>query len=409
MPHALLVLAIVAAVGDVGAWPQFRGARSDADVGGGTAPLRWSDDENVVWKKSLPGLGWSSPIVAGGRVYVTTAAPVGEGLSLRALALDAESGSVAWDTEIRAVAAAPAIHFKNSHASPTPILRDGALFVHFGTLGTARLAAHDGTLQWLCTELEYPPVHGSGGSPVLSDGILVIVCDGGVGPFVAALDAESGKIAWKTPRSVKADISHSFVTPLATVVEGRTQVLAPGPDHCAAYDLATGAEIWRVRARGWSVVPQPLVHAGLAIYNHDYDHPELMAVRLGGAGDVTESHVAWRRQRGAPSTPTPLLVGEEIYTVSDNGVASCFDARTGAEHWMRRIGGNYSASPVHAEGRVLFLSEQGAAVWVRAAKEFEIVAKNEVSGKTLATPAFDGRAMYLRTDEHLLRIEEPPR
>jgi outer membrane protein assembly factor BamB len=288
-------------------------------------------------------------------------------------------------------------------------VHDGAVFVHYGALGTARLRAADGQLEWLCTELVYPPMHGSGGSPALGDGKLAIVCDGSAEPFVAALDVRDGHIAWKRPRGVAARVSHSFVTPRLVEVDGRTQVVAPGPDHCAAYDLATGEELWRVVAPGWSVVPQPTVYDGLVIYNRDYDHPELMAVRLGGAGDVTETHVAWRRQRGAPSTPTPLLVGDELFTVSDKGVALCLDARTGDEHWMRRIGGNFSASPVYASGRILLLSEEGEATWIAAAKEFEVVAKNQISGKILATPAFDGEAMYLRTDDRLLKIAEPSR
>jgi outer membrane protein assembly factor BamB len=142
------------------------------------------------------------------------------------------------------------------------------------------------------------------------------------------------------------------------------------------------------------------------IYNHDYDNPELMAVRLGGTGDVTESHVAWRRKRGAPSTPSPLLVGEDLYCVSDDGIATCVHARSGEQHWMERLGGNFSASPIYAGGRVLFLDETGRATWIEAAREFREVQTNSIPGRTLATPAFADGAMFLRTDEHLYRIEE---
>ncbi len=385
-------------------WPQFRGPKADGHVTAKNVPAEWSDTKNVAWKVPLPGLGWSSPVLGDGKIYLTTAVKQGNGLSLRAMALDSTTGKPVWDREIRAVEKAPSIHVKNSHASPTPILHDNSVFVHFGTLGTARLSAKDGSIEWLCNELVYPPLHGSGGSPVLHDGKLVIVCDGSKEPFVAALDAATGKVAWKTLRSVAAKISHSFVTPTVAVVDGQAQVMAPGPDHFAAYDLATGKELWKVLAPGWSVVPQPTISHGLVIYNHDYDNPELIAVKLGGKGDVTDSHIAWRLKKGAPSTPSPLLVGDELYFISDKGIASCVDVKTGERHWMERIDGNYSASPLLVNGNILFLNEDGGASWVKPGKSFQIVGKNKVPGRTLASPAFEDTTMYLRTDEHLYKF-----
>lgn len=402
MLQELMLLCVLAATPNE--WSQFRGPNSDGHAVGPATPVEWSDTKNVAWKTVIPGLGWSSPAVVGGKVFLTTAVPKEAGLSFRALAVDAQSGKVVWDREIRAVDKAPAIHTKNSHASPTPLVRDGSVFVHFGAQGMARLAAADGTIQWTCLELEYPPLHGNGGSPVLHDGKLVVVCDGSKDPFVAAIDAATGKVAWKTPRGVKARISHSFVTPTVAVIDGKAQVMAPGPDHFAAYDLATGAELWRVLAPGWSVVPQPALGHGMIFYNHDYDHPELMGVKLGGKGDVTDSHVVWRIKRGAPSTPSPLLVGDELYFISDEGIASCVDAKTGERHWMQRIEGNYSSSPVYAHGRVLFMNETGVATWVKADKKFERLGTNELPGRTFATPAFVDGAMYLRTDSTLYKF-----
>lgn len=385
-------------------WSQFRGANSDGHAPGPATPLEWSDSQNVAWKVAIPGLGWSSPVVSGGKIYLTTAVPQGAGLSQRAMALDCATGQVIWDREVRALENAPSVHKKNSHASPTPIVRDGAVYVHFGAQGMAKLSAENGEQLWLCTELDYPPVHGNGGSPVLHDGKLAIVCDGSKNPFVAAIDAETGKVVWKTPRSVPARLTHSFVTVTVAVVDGRAQVMAPGPDHFAAYDLETGEELWKIRAPGWSVVPQPAIGHGLVFYNHDYDHPELIAARLGGKGDVTDTHVAWRIKRGAPSTPSPLLAGDELYFVADDGIASCVDAKTGKQHWMERLEGNFSSSPVFAHGRVLFLNETGRATWVKPGKEFTVLGECEVPGRTFATPAFAVGAMYLRTDEHLYKI-----
>ena len=400
----MLIEILTACVLCAGDWPQFRGPNSDGHAVGPATPLVWSDTESVAWKTPIPGLGWSSPAIVDGRVFLTTAVPQGAGLSLRALAVDAKTGKIVWNREVRAIEKAPSIHAKNSHASPTPIVKDGKVYVHFGAQGMARLAAADGTVEWLNTELEYPPMHGNGGSPVLHDGKLVVVCDGSKNPYVAAVDAETGKVAWKRPRSVEARISHSFVTATVAMVDGKAQVMAPGPDHFAAYDLKDGAELWKVMAPGWSVVPQPTLAHGLVIYNHDYDHPELIAIKLGGKGDVTDSHVVWRTKRGAPSTPSPLLVGDELYFVSDGGIASCVDAKTGDRHWLERLGGNFSASPVYANGRVLFLNETGLATWVKLGEEFEVLGTNEVPGRTFATPAFTEGAMYLRTDENLYKF-----
>jgi outer membrane protein assembly factor BamB len=389
-----------------GDWPQFRGPNADGNANHVQVPLEWSETHHVAWNVDVPGLGWSSPAIAEGKLFLTTAVSVGSGLSLRALALDPATGAVLWNREVRALDEAPGIHPKNSHASPTPLVHEGSVYVHFGALGMARLSTAEGAILWRCTELEYPPVHGSGGSPILHEGRLIVVCDGSQGPYVAAVEAPTGRVAWRTPRSVAAKINHSFVTPTIAIVEGRAQVLAPGPDHMAAYDVATGAELWKVVAPGWSVVPQPAIGHGLVIYNHDYDHPELLAVKLGGSGDLTESHVVWRLKRGAPSTPSPLLVGDELYIVSDKGIASCVDARTGEVHWTERLGGNYSASPSLVSGRILFLDEDGKSTWVRPGTTFEILGMNQLSGRTLATPAFHNDAMYLRTDTRLYKIAE---
>jgi outer membrane protein assembly factor BamB len=387
-----------------GDWPQFRGPKSDGVVIDENSPTEWSDTKNVAWKVKVPGLGWSSPVIRDGRIFITTAVQEGDGLSLRAMALDATNGQVIWDREVRSIEKVPAIHKKNSHASPTPILADDSVFVYFGAQGMARLSAADGSIQWTCFELEYPPAHGNGGSPVLHDGKLVIVCDGSQSPFVAAINASTGKVDWKTPRSVLGNILHSFVTPTIAVVDNHAQVLAPGAEHMAAYDLASGKELWRVLAPGWSVVPQPAVGHGLVFYNHDYDNPELMAVKLGGKGDVTESNVVWRTKRGAPSTPSPLLIGDELYFIADNGVATCVDAKTGNVHWTERLDGNYSASPTLVNNQILFLNEEGLSTWVKADKQFTSLGQNEIPGRTLATPAFADGAIYMRTDEQLYKF-----
>lgn len=403
MLQHLLLTVLIAVPSD---WTQFRGHLANAHAEGPATPLHWSETQNVKWKTEIPGLGWSSPVVSADAIWLTTAVEQEQQLSLRCLKLSPVTGEVLWDHEVRRLWEIPAIHGKNSHASPTPILRGNRLYVHFGTHGTACLNADSGEQIWLNTELSYPPVHGSGGSPVLAEGILAIVCDGSSSPFVVGLDAQTGAVRWKTPRTITGRVNHSFATPALMYSDGQPQLIAPGPDHLAVYELLTGREVWHVKAPGWSVVPQPVVTPDLIIYNHDYDNPELIAVRRNGSGDVTESHVAWKLRRGAPSTPSPVLVGTELYTVSDNGIASCIDVDSGTVHWTTRLGGNFSASPVYANNLLLFLDEAGTARWVRPGRQFVEVAENVIPERTFATPAILAGAMYLRTDRHLYRVSE---
>ena len=372
----------------------------------GALPTIWSPDKNVAWKQEIPGKGWSSPVVAGGRVYLTTAVP-GDGgdQSLRTLCLDAAKGNIAWNKEIfhQDGANSPSIHSKNSHASPTPLVRDGKLFVHFGHQGTACLDL-DGRILWRNATLRYAPVHGNGGSPILVENLLVFSCDGGDQAFVVALSTEDGSVRWKTPRTVEASKKFSFSTPLLIDAGGRRQIISPGSNEVCAYDPADGKEIWRVRYNGYSVIPRPVYGHGLVFICTGYERPSLLAIRADGKGDVTDTHIVWKTSKAVPHTPSLLLAGKELYMVSDSGVASCLDARTGAVHWQQRLGGNYSASPLLAGNKIYFQSEQGTAMVVQAGKQFKLLAKNALDERTLATPAAANGALFIRTENHLYRI-----
>jgi outer membrane protein assembly factor BamB len=411
--HALaLTTALVswlAPLAQAGDWPQFRGPTGQGLVLNGTLPTTWSKSKNVVWKQEIPGKGWSSPVVAGGRVYLTTAVPRDNGdQSLRAVCLDAAKGNIRWDKEIfrQNGKQAPPIHGKNSHASPTPLLRDGKLFVHFGHQGTACLDL-EGNILWRNTNLRYVPVHGNGGSPILVDDMLVFSCDGGDKRFVVALNVADGKVRWKTPRTVEAAKKFSFGTALRIDVEGRKQIISPGSNVVSAFDPEDGKEIWRVRYNGYSVIPRPVYGHGLLFIGTGYDRPSLLAIRPDGKGDVTDTHVVWKMSKAAPHTPSPLLVGEELYTISDNGVASCLKARTGQVYWQERLGGSYSASPLFAGGKVYFQSEQGTGVVLQAGKEFKLLAKNPLDERSLASAAVADGALFLRTETRLYRIGTP--
>lgn len=395
-----------------GDWPQFRGPTGQGIVPEGRLPLEWSQTKNVVWKRAIPGSGWSSPIVAGGTVYLTTGVLTNEGglvrISMRAMALAATTGKLRWDKEVFLFSSTefPPIQEKNSHASPTPVVGDGRLYVHFGHYGTACLDLA-GNVLWRNKSLAYASHHGTGSSPILVDNVLIVNCDGNDQQFVGALDALSGKVLWKTHRDAKSTRGFSFSTPLVITVNGRKQVVSPGSDIVAGYDPATGEEFWRVRYQGVSVVPRPVFGNGLIFVCTGYESPRLLAIRPDGAGDVSDSHVAWGANKSVPLTPSSLLIGAELYTLADNGIACCLEAKTGRVHWQERLGGSYSASPVVAGGKIYFLSEDGTGTIVRIGRRFEQLARNELEERTLASPAAANGALYIRTEKHLYRIQEP--
>jgi len=392
-------------------WPEFRGPGGQGDAAAEHLPIEWDTTRNIAWKQAIPGHGWSSPVLKAGKVFLTTAVEQTVGgtatLSLRALCLDQATGRILWDREVLASPAAqlPRIHNKNSHASPTPLAAGNRLFVSFGHQGTACLDL-DGQVVWRNTSLGYPPVHGSGGSPILVDEALIFNCDGASEPFVVALDKNTGTVLWKSKRETSAKRKFSFSTPLAIRVDGRAQVISPGSGAVCSYDPKTGREIWRVRyGEGYSVIPRPVYGQGLVFVATGFDRPAVLAIRPDGRGDVTETHVAWTLAKGAPNTPSLLLVGAELYMVSDGGIASCVEARTGRVYWQERLGGNYSASPIQADGRIYFQNEEGTAVVVKAGKDFLKLATNSLGERTLASYAVTDGALFLRTDQHLFKVQ----
>jgi outer membrane protein assembly factor BamB len=275
--------------------------------------------------------------------------------------------------------------------------------VHFGTNGTAALTDR-GDIVWKA-RFPYESQHGSGGSPILHGDLLIVSCDGADSAFVIALDRHTGKTRWRTWRRQPWDQAYS--TPLVIRAGGRDQLVSIGAYRAAAYDPSTGREIWRVTyADGFSNVPSPVHGHGLVYIATGFQQPALLAVRPDGTGDVTRSHVAWTLPRAAPHTPSPILVGDELYLVSDAGIATCLDARTGAIHWQQRLGGTYSASPVAADGRIYFLAEEGAATVIAPGREFRRLALNRLDGTTLASMAIAGGAIFIRSDSHLYRISE---
>jgi len=388
-------------------WPGFRGPRGDGHAPAADLPLQWSATKNVTWSQPIPGEGWSSPVVKAGHVYLTAAVPIDESedYSLRLISLRTDTGQVTESIEVfrQLASTAPKIHFKNGHASPTPLIEDGKIYVHFGHQGTACLDLR-GNILWR-NRMSYAPVHGNGGSPVLVGDALIFSCDGSEEPFVVALDKQSGKVLWKTPRQTDAVKTFSFSTPTAIDVNGQRQVISPGSNAVCALDPQTGREIWRVTYDGYSVVPKPIYGHGLVFVCTGWSPPKLLAIRPDGQGDVTATHVEWRTDRRVPNTPSPLLVDQALYMVADNGVATCLDASGGKVHWQKRLGGTYSASPLYVGGKIYFQSEQGDTTVIEAATRFRKLGESSLGQRTFASYAIADGALFLRSDSHLHRIE----
>jgi outer membrane protein assembly factor BamB len=434
----LLVVAGLAtppAVADV-PWPQWRGPGGEGHAPAARdLPVTWSETENVVWKTPLPGRGWSSPVLDERLVWMTTAIEreatdeekakraiepsggqarnVATSLSLRALAVDRDSGRLVHDIELFVIDEPQPIHALNSYASPSPVLAEGRLYCHFGDFGTACVETATGTVLWANRDLRLDHMNGPGSTPIVWNNLLIVNCDGTDVQFVAALDAATGRLAWKTARSGALrddpDLKKAYATPIIVRQGDRDVLVSPGADWLYGYDPQTGTELWRMSygELGFSVVPRPVTGLGLLYMSTSFNQPRLLAVRLADDGHGAE--IVWQEKKGAPSMPSPLVVGEQLFMVSDKGVATFLDGRTGTPVATLRLGGNVSSSPLFADGRIYAGNRDGDTFVIDPAAKPEpaVISTNHLDGQIFATPAAVGDSMYLRTDTAIYRLAHP--
>lgn len=414
----LLALAVVSFVTFLsvaradGEWPQFRGPTGQGTSDARGLPLTWSETENIKWKSAIPGEGHSSPVAAGNRVWLTSSPDKGKTRHL--LCLDFETGKISRDIALFTCEAPEPCHAMNSYATPTPVLEGDRVYVTFGSPGTACLNAETGKTLWERRDIQtrYYDV-GPASSPVLYRDTLILTCDGQSDDqrFVMALDKNTGKTLWRTDRKYPEDKipdkTHSSCVPLIIPVAGQDQLISPGGHGVRAYDPGTGAELWKARYGGWSVVPRPVYANGLVFICNGTVNPVLLCIRPEGAsGDITATDsVVWKTTKNVPAMPSPLLVENRLYTMTATTL-SCLKPATGEVLWSGNIPGQHLASPVAADGRIYLFNTSGGGAVAALGDTFSIIATNKLEGGCSASPAVVGKSLLVRTTTHLYRIEK---
>lgn len=407
----LLLLPTVTSLSAAESWWQFRGPHGNGHHRSTEPPLKWNESTNVTWKTEIHDRGWSSPVILDDQIWLTTATR--DGHQLYAVCVDRISGRIVHDLHIFDVHDPMRITDENTYATPTPVVSDGRVFVHYGTYGTACLDTSSGNVLWTRRDLNCDHEAGAGpaSSPTLINDQLVVHVDGRDVQYIIALDPETGETLWKTPRSIDftgIPVHHrkAFCMPFTVPRGAGTQIVSPGGRAVYGYTM-DGKELWRIQHRGFSVAPRPVFGHGLVFAVIDRDHPELWAIRPDGTGDVTDTHVAWKETKSMPQRCSPLLIDDLLYVVNRKGIATCLDATTGSKVWKKRLKGAYSASPVYAGGHIYLFNEDATATVIRPGREPDIVSTNRLPPQILcASPAIDGNALIIRTESSLYRIEE---
>jgi outer membrane protein assembly factor BamB len=411
-------------------WPQFRGPRGDGSSTSTGLPIHWSEQNSngvIKWKTPIHGRAWSCPVIWGKQIWLTTATE--DGRELFVVCVEKDNGKVTRDLKLFDVANPQFAHKFNTYASPTPVIEEGRLYATFGSPGTACLDTKSGKVLWTRRDLECNHFRGAGSSPILYSNLFILNFDGSDHQFVIALDKKTGRTVWQTKRSLDykdlepdgrvqadGDFRKGFATCQIVLLDGHPTLLSQGSKAFYAYEPLTGQEIWRVEDRnGHSAATRPLFGDGLIFVPSGFSQGQVLAIRPGKKGEVfdvnaasapaTQLQVVWKAKKSVPKKPSLLLIGDLLFGIEDSGVASCWEAQTGKTIWNERIGGNYSAAPLAADGKIYFFSEEGKTTIVAADREFKKIAENQLGDGFMASAAVSGKALFLRSRTELYRIE----
>ena len=416
-------------------WTQWRGPNGDGHAQEGNYPIRWTEDQNIAWKTSLaPGKGHSSPVVQNGKIWLTSAvetpateeekaARVKESkfpgaaslhylskVAFFAIQLDLSSGDILKEVKVFEQRNPQAIHRLNSYASPSPLLSEGRLFVHFGTFGTACLEPESGSILWKNKDLDLQIHHenGPGSTPICWDGLLIFHLDGTDKQNVVALDQKTGKLIWQTPRSGKLkenpQTKKAYATPVITETEKGPVLISTGADWVYGYDPKSGKELWKINygVLGFSNVAKPILHEDLFIISTGFMKGELHAYQLNG---LNQPELVWKLFKGAPKKPSPILVDSFVYVINDGGILTVVRAMDGDLVWRERLQGEYSASPTFAGGHIYFSNQSGMTTVIKPGNQLEIVQRNQLRTGHMASFAPIPKGLLVRTNEAIYRIE----
>ena len=399
-------------------WPGWRGPSGDGVSAGKGIPTKWSSKENIAWRIAVPGEGHSSPIVWGDKVFLTSS--LTEKNKRILLCIDRLSGQTVWQRDV--VQSPPeTVHRLNSRASGTPATDGKQVYVTFmraegdeviaPNVGSERLitpgkiivAAYDldGNEKWKTNVGDFLSAHGFNTCPVLFEDLVILNGDHDGNAYLVALDRQSGRQRWRTRRENK---TRSYVTPIIREIDGITQMILSGSLCIASYDPRNGKRHWIVDGPTEQFVASMVYDGKYVFATGGYPERHTLAIRPGGKGNVTDTHIAWRTTRGAAYVPSPIISGRYLLMVADSGIASCFEARTGKRHWMERLPGGHSPSPVSADGLVYFVSDRGVTTIIRPSETFAVIAKNELGEPVSASPAISQGQIFLRTHQHLYCI-----
>jgi outer membrane protein assembly factor BamB len=433
-PLSTVLLAIVWALpvpGEDFNWPEFRGPRGDGTTTSSKLPLRWSKesgDQAVKWTTGIHGKAWSSPVVWGGQIWLSSATE--DGRELFAIQVDPKTGKVVQDLKLFDVEKPQYCIPFNSYASPTPAIEANRIYVTFGAAGTACLDTQTGKVIWTRRDLECNHYRGPGSSPILFRNWLFLNFDGSDQQYMVALDKQTGATAWKTARSIdfkdlgldgkpetEGDSRKAFATCQIIDVMGEEVLLSQGSKALYAYVPASGQELWRIEDYGsYSGCTRPVNGHGLVYVPSGFPSGEVLAIRPGKAGehlDVKNDaaagmqlQVVWKDKHHAPKKPSLLLVDDLLYAIDDNGVATCWEATTGKVVWSETIGGQFTAAPLAAPGRIYLFDEKGKTTVIATGREFKKLAENQLGDGFMASPAVSGNALFLRSRTQLYRIED---
>lgn len=408
-PFLTLLLALAATTAMAAEnWPQFRGPTGDGISTATGLPVTWSESKNVVWKTAIHDKGWSSPVIWGDQIWMTTA--LENGTKLYAVCVDRDSGRIVHDIEVFDIAEPQFCIEMNSYASCTPAIEAGRVYVHFGAHGTACLDTSTGKTLWARQDLPCDHFRGPASSPIIYGNLLIVAYDGFDYQYVVAFDKLTGQTAWRRDRNIEygtdnGDAKKAYGTGKVINVDGEAQLVYPSAGATIAYEPITGDEIWRINHGGMNASNPPLFADGLLYLNTAAGGFNLFAMRVGGRGNVTDSAVEWKAAQGVPKRSSPVLVDGLIFMTSDSGIATCLDAKTGDVVWQKRLKGEFSASPVYAEGRIYFTNHDGQTFVIAASPKYKLLATNQLDDGCMASAAIYDRAIYLRTKTHLYRLE----